>query len=96
MKMDVNEIKKLWKNESLVVGSDEVLKLLRRGELEKVLLAKNAPAAVVEDVKRFASLKSVEVETLEIPNDELGTLCKKPFSIAVLGLKKSSGAAKRR
>ncbi|MBN1792877.1 ribosomal L7Ae/L30e/S12e/Gadd45 family protein [Candidatus Woesearchaeota archaeon] len=94
--MDANEIKKLWKNENLVIGSDEVLKLLRAGEIERVMLAKNAPEGVAQDVDRYTKLKGVPVEVLDVPNDELGVLCKKPFNIAVIGLKKSALAAGRK
>ena len=94
--MDASDIKKMLKNESLVIGSDRVLKLLRAGQMESVYLASNAPKAVVEDVTRYAGLGSVSVEVLQMPNDDLGVACKKPFNIAAIGLKKSAPAPKKR
>jgi ribosomal protein L30E len=83
------------KNENLVLGSDRVLKLLREGQLERVFLASNAPAAPAADIKRFASLRGVTLEVLGVPNDELGVMCKKPFSIAAIGMKKAAAAGKK-
>ena len=94
--MDANEIKKVLKSENLVLGSDRVLKLLRENQMSQVLLASNAPAGVAEDVQRYAGLNGVAVEVLPVPNDELGVLCKKPFHIAAIGLKKAVAAAKKR
>ncbi len=94
--MDTNEIKKIIKSENLVIGSDVVLKLLRSNGLEAAYLASNAPEASAEDIKRYAELNKVTVETLEVPNDELGILCKKPFSISAIGLKKQLQTAKKR
>lgn len=94
--MDANEIKKMLKNENLVLGSDRVLKLLRENQMSQVILASNAPSAVAEDVRRYAGLSETPVDVVAIPNDELGIICKKPFSIAVIGLKKAVQAAKKR
>jgi ribosomal protein L30E len=94
--MDANEIKKMLKNENLILGSDKVLKLLRENQMESVWLASNSPKDVAEDIKRYAGLSGTSVEALEIPNDELGVLCKKPFNIAVIGLKKAAQVAKKR
>ncbi len=94
--MDANEIKKMLKNENLVLGSDRILKLLRQSQMESVWLASNAPASVSDDVKRYAQLSGIGVETLAIPNDELGVICKKPFHVAAIGLKKAMQQPKKR
>jgi ribosomal protein L30E len=61
---------------------------LKNKELVKIFLASNAPATFVKDVEYYSSLSKVEIEKLDIPNDELGVACKKPFSIAAIGMKK--------
>ena len=88
--MSIDEIKKSLKSENMVIGADKALKALRKKELEKIFLASNAPAALASDVKRFAELTATPFEALEIPNDELGVICKKPFSISTIGLKKAT------
>lgn len=77
------EIRKLLGSDRLVIGSDRVLKLLRSGGLQKVYVASNCAPSVREDVLSYAG--QTEVVELDIPNEELGVYCKKPFNIMVLG-----------
>ena len=84
----VVEIKKLLGSEKLVIGTDEVLKNLRNGKVQKVFLSSNCNTSTKDDVKHFADFSDAEVIELEIPNDELGTICKKPFSVSILALLK--------
>jgi ribosomal protein L30E len=84
----ITDIKKLLKEEMLIVGTEETLKGLRSGEITKVFLAVNAPDEVRETIQHYAEIEEVEIVDAGVHNDELGDICKKPFSIAVLGLKK--------
>jgi len=86
--MSIAEIKKYLKTQNLVIGTERTLKALRNNKLVKVLLASNAPEDLVKDVDYYASIAKIDVEKLNIPNDELGVICKKPFSIACIGMKK--------
>jgi large subunit ribosomal protein L30e len=81
------EIRKLLGSDKLVIGSDRVLKMLRNGELKKVILANNVKPIMKDDIVAYASQSSVEVVVLDIPNEELGVYCKKPFNISVLGVR---------
>ncbi len=81
-------IRKIAEGKKAVVGARRVLALLRRGELDAVYLASNCPALLRADVSRLAKLSGAKAEALDLPNDELGTLCRKPFAIAVLGVRK--------
>ncbi|NQU98619.1 ribosomal L7Ae/L30e/S12e/Gadd45 family protein [Candidatus Woesearchaeota archaeon] len=84
--MTVAEIKKLLGNEKLVIGTDRVLKNLKLGKIEKVFLSSNCNSGTVADVKQYASFEEVTVEELDMPNDELGVFCKKPFSVSIIGI----------
>ncbi|HHE36879.1 MAG TPA: 50S ribosomal protein L30 [Candidatus Woesearchaeota archaeon] len=86
--MSVAEIKKYLGTKNLVIGADRTLKALRSNELVKVFFASNAPEALVRDVEYYASISNISVEKLSIPNDELGTICKKPFSITCIGMRR--------
>jgi ribosomal protein L30E len=79
------EIRKLLGSDKLIIGTDRCMKLLREGQLKKVMLASNANLQTVEDVQRYNS--GAEVIVLDIPNEELGVYCKKPFNISVLGIR---------
>ena len=86
----VDEIKKIIKEEKAVIGTKEVIKNLKLGKVEKVYLTSNCPAGVKKDVRYYAKLSGANVVQLKQPNDELGMLCKKPYSISVLGLLKGA------
>ena len=82
------EIREAIKNKSAVVGTSEVIKKLRVGKLAKAYISLNCEKIIKEDIVHYAKLANCEVVELKYPNDELGILCKKPFSISVFGLAK--------
>ena len=84
----INEIKKLLNDERLIIGTERTMKALRQGSLEKVYLAANPAADIKADLERHAALGGFEKVELDVTNDELGTLCKKPFPISIIGLRK--------
>ncbi|MBU1202317.1 MAG: ribosomal L7Ae/L30e/S12e/Gadd45 family protein [Nanoarchaeota archaeon] len=84
--MSTNEIKKLLGNKKLLIGTDRALKNLKNSKLEKVFLALNCEPRTAEDIKHYAGLCSTKVVQLDISNDELGAVCKKPFSVSVIGI----------
>ena len=79
------DIRKLLGSDKLVMGTDRCMKLLRAGQLRQIMLANNAPVSTVQDVERHAG--KAEIVVLDIPNEELGVYCKKPFNISVLGIR---------
>jgi len=84
----VSEIKKLMKEKNLVIGGDEVLKGLKSGKFSKIYLASNCPDQLKGDITHYASIGGVEMVETGMQNVELGDVCKKPFSISVMGLSK--------
>ena len=87
----IDNIKKAIESGKAVIGTERVVKGLKKGELMKVYVSANCPADVKESVEYYSKLSKAKVVRLKVPNDELGTLCKKPFSISVLGIVKSEG-----
>jgi len=82
----LEEIKKNLKSENLILGTDRTLKLLRQGKLKTIAVASNIPKDLEEDLERYSKLAGITFVKLEMPNDELGTYCKKPFSVSVIGI----------
>jgi len=82
--MTIEQIKEALKNKP-IIGTDRILKSLKSGKLKKILIASNCKAETKKDIEYYAKLAKVEVIKLDIPNEEVGLVCKKPFSIAVLG-----------
>ena len=82
------DIKKLMKTDKAVIGTKRTLKLLKTGQIKKVYVTSNCAEDVKSDLDYYNKLAKFEVINLKYPNDELGTICKKPFSISILGVKK--------
>ena len=85
-KTPVEEIKNNLKTDKLVIGTDKTVKLLKLGKLAKVFVAENTAELVENDLDYYSKINNVELSKLNIDNEELGVLCKKPFSISVMGL----------
>ena len=82
------EIKKLIKAKALVIGTDRTIKALKSGSVEKIIVSSNCAENVVDDLNHYASLNKTETIKVNYLNDELGVICKKPFSISVLSILK--------
>ncbi|MBN2111986.1 ribosomal L7Ae/L30e/S12e/Gadd45 family protein [Candidatus Woesearchaeota archaeon] len=82
------ELRKLMETKKVVVGTDRVIKQMKLGKISKVFLTVNCPEDVKAEVGAFAKISKTEVVQLDIPNDELGVVCKKPFSISIAGIMK--------
>ena len=83
----VEEIKKLLGTEKLLLGTERTMKALRSGTLEKIFVAANANPKIVEDIEHYKDIAKIELVKLKESNEELGTICKKSFSISVIGVK---------
>lgn len=80
------DIRKLLSSEKLLLGSDRVLKAVRAGTVATVILASNVPAELRKEIEHYQRISKFEIEEAGIPNDELGTLCKKQFSVASIAV----------
>ena len=70
----------------LVFSRTETMKLLKTAKLAEVFLTSNLNDK--DQIKRAAKLTDTKVNVIKQTNDELGALCRKPYAIAVIGLKK--------
>lgn len=84
---EIVEIRKLLKGKDIIIGSEKTLKNLKLGKISKVYLSSNCSEKVRDSIKHYSKLSKTSVVNLRCLNDELGILCKKPFSISVLGVK---------
>jgi len=86
--MTVTQLRTDLRKKKPVMGAKRTLKLLKIGNLEKVYIAKNCREDIRKDIEHYAELANVELIKLDITNDELGVVCKKPFNISVLSFEK--------
>jgi ribosomal protein L30E len=83
-----NTIRKEIEQGKAILGLDRTLKELKNLNLKKIYLSSNISEEVKKDINYYSSLQSIELINLSIPNDELGVVCKKPFSVLILGVLK--------
>lgn len=82
------DIRKLITSKKLIVGSDRALKLLKQDKLSRILLSSGCSERIKSEIKHLARMQKLEVSILKYSNEELGTICKKPFPISVLSILK--------
>ena len=84
--MDIKkEIKRSNKDGRTVIGSKETLKNIE--DIEKVILASNAPQDIVKKIGDKTG-EEAEVVRFEGSNKELGSVCGKPFNVSTVGIKR--------
>lgn len=84
----VTDIKKELKTRKIVIGTKIVIKNLRLNKLEKVYIASNCNESSKKELEYYSKLLNIPIITLKQPNDELGVICKKQYSISMLGVLK--------
>jgi large subunit ribosomal protein L30e len=89
-KLTSTELRKLLKAKKLVIGTELTLKSLKLGKVDTVILSSNCPKKVVDDLGYYAEQGKTETIKVQYPNEELGVICKKPFSISVLSILKGA------
>jgi len=86
----INELRILMINspEKIVIGSKKTIKYLKLAKIGKVFLSKNVPEDIKSDIEYYSKLSNVEVIQLDLSNEELGSILKKPFKVAVVSVLK--------
>ncbi|MBI2565250.1 ribosomal L7Ae/L30e/S12e/Gadd45 family protein [Candidatus Woesearchaeota archaeon] len=73
--------------EKLVFGTKQTLKLSKLGKLAKVIVSKNCQDFVKERLTYYSSISKLEIVQTPYSSEQLGALCKKPFTVSVIGIK---------
>lgn len=86
--MTTEEIRKLLEEGKLVLGHNETVRALERGEAQSVIVATNAPPAELSAVADYAQMAGAAVVSVNATNQSLGTICRKPFAISFIAVRK--------
>ncbi len=83
------EIKIKMKDNKVVFGTDQTLKLLKNGKIEKVVIASNCPEDTKLKINYYTKLNDeIEVYESNLDREELGKTLGVPFLVAVVSIKK--------
>ncbi|MFT4249918.1 MAG: ribosomal L7Ae/L30e/S12e/Gadd45 family protein [Candidatus Woesearchaeota archaeon] len=85
--MNTQEIRQLVEQDKLVIGYNEVRQAIIDKAVSSVLIATNAEQARADAMKDYCLLSEVTCETTPLRNDQVGTACRKPFSISFIAVK---------
>lgn len=88
MKDSIKEIKQLLKTKRLIFGTEQVIKNLKLYKIEKFFISSNCNDETKKDLQHYSKIGKSEGIDLTNSNKEVGIICKKPFSISVVGVLK--------
>ena len=72
---------------TVTLGSDKSVQSLKLGKGKLVIIAKNCPEELRDDIMNYSKLSEVPIYTYEGSSVELGSVCGKPFTVATLIIK---------
>lgn len=72
---------------NVTLGSDKSVQGLKLGKGKLVIIAKNCPGDIREDVLYYSKLSDIPIYDYEGTSLELGSVCGKPFTVATLTIK---------
>lgn len=82
------KLRKELKGKQLTIGYATTVKAVAKGEISEVLVSKDCPERMAKEIEEIAGKAGSTVHRLNIDKEQLGNVLKKPFHIAVLGIKK--------
>ncbi len=74
------------KTGNVKIGSEETLKAIEEEKADLVILAKNCPWEINDEISKNAKESEIKVIETDYFNDELGTICGRPHSVASLAI----------
>ena len=72
---------------NVTLGSDKSIQSLKLGKGKLVIMARNCPKDIREDVNHYSKLSDISVYDYDGTSVELGSVCGKPFTVATLIIK---------
>jgi large subunit ribosomal protein L30e len=83
----IDELRNALNEKKVIIGSKQSMKNLKLKNVKLVIVANNCPENIKKDIDYYSKLTGIKVEKFDGTAKQLGVLCGKPFSIAVLAIK---------
>lgn len=68
----------------VTLGSEKSIQSLKLGKGQLVVVAKNSPKEILEDVEYYSKLSEIPIYIYDGTSVDLGSVCGKPFTVATL------------
>ncbi len=88
--MSTAEIKQLMKTKEILMGSERIVKMMRKNQISTVWLSSNANPRTREELKGYAASTGATVLTLDMNSDDLGILCKRQHPVSIVAKVKTN------
>jgi ribosomal protein L30E len=79
--MSLKNLKNVLKENKLSFGTESTIKNLKKGKVKEVFISKNCPEDIKKRIEYYSNIAGCACSTLDLTNEELGILCKKPFFV---------------
>jgi large subunit ribosomal protein L30e len=88
--MDIEkEIRAAIKEGRVVIGNKKVKKSLLMGTADSVVISKELPSKIKDELHYYASLSNITCYDFSGSSKDLGYICAKPFPVSSLSIIKS-------
>ena len=89
--MTLADLKKHVEKKTILVGTKQTLDGIRQKKVDAVYIRSTCSDSIKQDIAHHAKINDVSVKSVSQSSDELGVLCKKPFTISVVSTLKNNG-----
>ena len=76
------------KEKKVVIGYKQVLRQIKIGNPKIIVYANNLPKEKLEELEHNTKIGNIKTYKFSKDSIELGLVCKKPFSVSVLAIKR--------
>lgn len=83
----IDELRNAIKEKNVIIGTKQAIKNLKLKNVKSIVVASNCPENVRKDIEYYSKLTGIKMENFDGTAKQLGILCGKPFSIAVMAIK---------
>ena len=80
-------IRTVYRTGGVVIGLSEVKKGLMLGKLKAIIYSISLPDEEARELETLVKMADIPIKMVELNSLDLGSLCNKPFPVAVLGIK---------
>jgi len=75
-------IKKIIETGKIDFGSNKALKNIKKGKAKAIILSKNCPKKIRQDIEYYAKIEKIPLIVFPGTSLQLGEVCGKPFTIS--------------
>ncbi|AKG38013.1 50S ribosomal protein L30 [Infirmifilum uzonense] len=82
----IRELQTVLKTGKAFLGYRRTIKAIINAQAKLVILARNAPSHISEEIKYYASLSQIPVYVFNGSSRELGAACNKPYLVSAIAI----------